>query len=104
MIGTMLPLVIGGFLSGVNPPVNQMSDLMALVSTLSFTRWAVEPLAMAEAAFLSVYGADNEYWWQLHFGFLDRYWTDIGALLAMGIGFRVLTGIALRRFSRTHKA
>ena len=38
MIGTMLPLVIGGFLSGVNPPVNQMSTMMALFANLSFTK------------------------------------------------------------------
>jgi len=104
MIGTMLPLVVGGFISGVNPPVNQMSPIMALVSNLSFTRWAVEPLGMAEAAFPLVYGADNVYWWQEHFGFKDRYWVDLGALAAMGVGFRLLTAIALRRFSKTHKA
>ena len=104
MIGTMLPLVIGGFLAGVNPPVNQMSDMMVFVSNFSFTRWAVEPLGMAEGKFISVYGADNVFWWQQHFGFQDRYWVDIAALLAMGSGFRLLAAAALRRFSRTHKA
>ena len=103
MIGTMLPLVIGGFLAGVNPPVNQMSPLMAFVSNFSFTRWAVEPLGKAEGKFVDVYGADNVYWWQQHFGFQDRYWVDIGALAAIGLGLRLFTAVALRRFSRTHK-
>ena len=103
MIGTMLPLVIGGFLSGVNPPVNQMSDLMALASNLSFTRWSVEPLGMAEAAFVDVYGADNVYWWAQHFQFGDRYWWDLGVLAFMGVVLRIMTGFALRRFSKTHK-
>ena len=100
MIGTMLPLVIGGFLAGVNPPVNQMSSLMAFVSNFSFTRWAVEPLGKAEGKFIDVYGADNVYWWQQHFGFQDRYWVDIAALMAMGLGFRFMTAMALRRYSR----
>ena len=100
MIATMLPLVIGGFLAGVNPPVNQMSSLMAFVSNFSFTRWAVEPLGMAEGKFVNVYGADNVYWWNDHFKFVDRYWVDIAALMAMGCGFRALTAVALRRFSK----
>ena len=103
MIATMLPLVIGGFLAGVNPPVNQMSSLMAFVSNFSFTRWAVEPLGMAEGKFVNIYGADNVYWWLDHFKFVDRYWVDIGALMAMGCGFRILAAFALRRFSRTYK-
>ena len=103
MIATMLPLVIGGFLAGVNPPVNQMSSIMALVSNLSFTRWAVEPLGKAEGAFTEVYGADNVYWWNDHFQFQDRYWFDIAVLAGMGLTFRLLTAVALRRFSRTHK-
>jgi len=103
MIGTMLPLVIGGFLSGVNPPVKNMSSMMAFASNFSFTRWAVEPLGMAEAKFVTIYGADNVFYWQDHFGFLDHYWVDLGVLALMGVVFRLLTGLALRRFSRTFK-
>ena len=103
MIGTMLPLVIGGFLSGVNPPVNQMSAVMAFFANFSFTRWAVEPIGMAEAKFPQVYGADAIYYWQTHFQFVDRYWTDIGVLVAMGVGWRLLTGLALRRFVKNQK-
>ena len=103
MIGTMLPLVIGGFLSGVNPPVNEMSTVMALFANISFTKWAVEPLGMAEAAFPQVYGSDNVYWWAQHFQFQDRYWTDLGVLVGMGMTLRCMTGLALRRFTKTHK-
>ena len=92
--------VIHAIQAGVNPPVNQMSQLMAFVSNLSVTRWAVEPLGKAEGKCIDVYGADNVYWWQQHFGFQDRYWMDIGALVAMGLGFRVMTALAPRQYSR----
>lgn len=103
MIGTMTPLVIGGFLSGVNPPVKQMSPFMGFASGFSFTRWAVEGVGMLEAKYVDVYGADNVFWWNQHFGFVNRYGTDVGLLVAMGLVFRLLTGLALRRFSRSQK-
>lgn len=141
MVASMLLLIMGGFLSGVNPPLSDMSPFLSTLSNLSFTRWSSEALGSAEASFVSpfipssnhsispdemlyqqfdminqsnnqtnsevtdsgLYRPEEVEMWRHHYGFVDRYWTDLAMLIVMGLVMRGLVAVTLRRFAKNHK-
>lgn len=87
--GVMLPLIIGGFLNGVSPPLAEMSPVLRFFADISYSRYGVEALMLQE------FGAQPDY----AQGLVNDIRTDIGfhqAELDTAIGYLFLIGTVLR--------
>eukprot|EP00475_Leptophrys_vorax_P043971 TRINITY_DN8649_c0_g1_i2.p1 TRINITY_DN8649_c0_g1~~TRINITY_DN8649_c0_g1_i2.p1 ORF type:complete len:802 (+),score=209.56 TRINITY_DN8649_c0_g1_i2:52-2457(+) len=95
LLGTIvLSLVLGGFLAGVYPTLNDLQGAARLLSNISFNRWAGEALSIMESQGLpSYYNTD----YLFSFGFTrDNLILDFVVLFALGLLYRVITLITLR--------
>lgn len=101
----MIPLTLGGFLSGVNPRLSEMSSVMRGLSALSYTRWSTEALGILELRTAPPHQAkivENAYesigWDPNGLG------IDYAVLVGTGVAFRLLTWIALKFMHRDKRA
>jgi hypothetical protein len=102
LLGVLTPLGFGGFVSGINPPFNDMVYLAKLIAGLSFERWGMELFLIVEYQSMEPYlqnlvGIDL-----FTEGFSpDMMKIDILALVTLGLVFRVMVYPALRFINRS---
>ena len=99
--GVMIPLIIGGFLNGVSPPLAEMSSVLRFFADISYSRYGVEALMLQE------FGAQPDYAESLvssirsDMGFQqDHLQQSIGYLFLIGAVLRIATLLALFGLNR----
>jgi ABC-type multidrug transport system ATPase subunit len=103
LLGVLIPLGFGGFLSGINPTFASMGSFTKVVCGLSFERWGMELFLIVE------YQAMDKYLQSLigvatlfSQGFsADNTMVDVVALLTLGAVFRLVLYPALRFVNRS---
>ena len=87
----LIPMVLGGFFSGVRPELSGFNAAVKVVAWFSFTRWAAEASAIQEVSYLPAYTLPSPRYYAENTGFnYDAQDTAIMALLLMGLGWRIL--------------
>ena len=99
--GVMLPLIIGGFLNGVSPPLSEMSSTLRFFASLSYSRYGVEALMLQELHAQPDYAhiIVDEMVDDIGFN-LGNFEFAIGMLFTIGCVLRVCTLFALHGLNR----
>ncbi|MDR3548909.1 MAG: ABC transporter permease, partial [Candidatus Pacebacteria bacterium] len=101
LCGVMIPLIIGGFLNGVSPPLKDMGSVMTFLCDLSYSRYGVEALMIQQLDVQPDYADTlvNDIYSQ--FGFMKTHFRfAVGMLFTIGCVMRVLTLFALHGLNR----
>ena len=101
LVAVLAPLILGGFLSGVDPPLSTLGKAGEIAASISFARWAAEAFLIKEhdatppEARLPI----SKIFERTGFS-LDAYSKDVLALFFIGIIFRILCWPALKYRNR----
>lgn len=102
--GVMIPLIMGGFLNGVSPPLSEMGEFMKGLCDISYSRYGVEALMLGQLLVQPNYADNLVYEISGKIGFaLDHLQFDIGILFTIGIVLRLLTLIALLTLNKSKR-
>lgn len=94
--GVMLPLIIGGFLNGISPPLAEMTPLLRSFADISYSRYGVEALMLQEFASQPDYAEQLVSAVRSDMGFQqDHLQQAIGYLFLIGTVLRCATLLAL---------
>jgi len=100
LAAVVLPLILGGFFSGVFPPMDSFHSVMQFLSSFSSSRWAVEAIAIHESRAYPHY-LSTEFLFATGYKETDAALTmDIIGLVVLGFMYRILTVIALHTSNR----
>ena len=99
--GVMIPLIVGGFLNGVSPPLKEMGGIMTFLCDISYSRYGVEALMIQQLGIQPDYAStlvDDVY---DTLGFQGDHLTfAIGMLFTIGVVLRCCTLAALHGLNR----
>ncbi|MGZ4851137.1 MAG: ABC transporter permease, partial [Candidatus Bathyarchaeia archaeon] len=97
----MIPLIVGGFLNGVSPPLSEMGQVMTGLCDISYSRYGVEALILEELQVQPEHAesvVDDLY---QSIGFQPNQVTlAIGNLFVIGLVFRLFSFLALHALNR----
>eukprot|EP00475_Leptophrys_vorax_P004996 TRINITY_DN13004_c0_g1_i1.p1 TRINITY_DN13004_c0_g1~~TRINITY_DN13004_c0_g1_i1.p1 ORF type:complete len:553 (+),score=127.25 TRINITY_DN13004_c0_g1_i1:445-2103(+) len=101
LLAVLVPLSLGGFVSGTNPRYNEMSAFGHAFASLSFVRWGLEAFLIIEYNYMESYLQEilDEYLFYQGFSH-SNFDTDLMALIILGVSFRLLLYPALTFVNR----
>jgi len=96
VVTVMVPLVLGGFFSGVTPALADYNAAMKVVAWFSYARWGVEAMAIEDASNLPsyTYPSPQFYAEQSGYSYSNQY-MDVWILIVHGMTLRLLAYICL---------
>jgi ABC-type multidrug transport system ATPase subunit len=100
LVGVIVPIVMGGFFSGLAPSLSSMQPALKAIAKLSYSRWGIEALCAAESDYLSPIVVSQMYYQGYEQGFDVVYHRNILFIFAIGLAFRVLAFFAILLFNR----
>eukprot|EP00475_Leptophrys_vorax_P017191 TRINITY_DN2380_c0_g2_i2.p1 TRINITY_DN2380_c0_g2~~TRINITY_DN2380_c0_g2_i2.p1 ORF type:complete len:1054 (+),score=272.70 TRINITY_DN2380_c0_g2_i2:35-3196(+) len=103
LVGVLIPIIMGGFFSGLAPQLSSMGPVLQGLAKLSFSRWGIEALCAAEAKFISPIVVNQMYYQGYEQGFDVVFYSDARNIFIIGGVFRLLAFLAILLFNRSKR-
>jgi ABC-type multidrug transport system ATPase subunit len=100
LVGVIVPIVMGGFFSGLAPQLSSMGPVLTALAKLSFSRWGIEALCAAESENITPILVGQMYYQGYEQGFDNVFYRNLIYIFVLGLAFRIMAYFAIHLFNR----